>query len=125
MKNSIITLLSVTILITACSSIGTHQNNDLNAPPHDFKQIESSAIIHPQPNKNTPQSLVKFESQNSQYVPFTRAEETRGYGGNVSVIKINNRGRIPDYYIFPNQQPDSNVNNKQLNISAPTWQLHW
>jgi len=124
MKNSLVGLLIITGTISSCSSLMHTQDNGVQSPPHNIKQVESSTAIVPQFNKNTPHSLAKFESQ-TPYTPFNRIEETRSYGGSVSAIKVNNRGKIPDYYLLPNQQPDPSVNNRQLNITTPTWQLNW
>lgn len=122
MRKCFFWLLNSSVLF-ACSNTGNKPQYNIPAPPKNF-MVESN-VVSPQINKNTPHSLQNLKSQNPRYQPFSKIQEIRGNGGSVSEIRINNRGDIPNYYIYPNQQPDLNINNQQRNISTPTWQLNW
>lgn len=56
-----------------------------------------------------------------------RIQEGRSAGGTVSEIKVNNKGDIPDYYIYPSQQEQNSVVNTRpdMNVSTPNWQINW
>ena len=124
MKSSLlISRTSICLLIlVGCSNASKKTPADIPPPPQNLSKVESAT---PQINKNYPRSLQHFESQGSDYQPFSKVNEIRSNGGGVSEIKINNRGDLPSYYLYPNQQPEQNINNQQRNISTPTWQLNW
>ena len=119
-------LLSIVLL--GCTT--SHNPNNVPKPPQDLTNtatMTTRSSVAPAPNKVIASGTVysSESSQNSPPTPFPRIEEQRGNGGAVTSIKINNRGNIPNYYIYPNQQPNQNVNDPQRNISTPTWQLNW
>ena len=108
-----------------------HNPNNIPKPPQNINGNNAISVtkpvVTPAPNKVIASSPIysNESSQNDTTVPFKRIEEQRGNGGAVTSIKINNKGNIPNYYIYPNQQPNQNVNDPQRNISSPTWQLSW
>ena len=136
MKKMLLYLMIFGIIGSGCSNLdnnsanNTHANN-ANVNTHEIhspqqpKMVNKNAEVVPQINTNTARSLKKFEDIKVTDSKFSKVEEIRGAGGGISELKINNRGELPSYYIYPTSQPDLNINNQQRNISSPTWQISW
>ncbi|MFN8770972.1 MAG: hypothetical protein ACK5Z5_00510 [Neisseriaceae bacterium] len=126
-KNIIIIGFCVVFATTRCSNIHETSNN-IAKPPQSFEALKKIKTAQPVRNK-TSYNLIKAESQamyrNESDGIFKKFEERKIYGGTVTEIKINNRGNLPSYYLYPNQPQNQNINNQQLNISTPTWQISW
>ncbi len=126
------------MLISLCSGLNSisgcttaHHQQGIPKPPTNLNSSTndmSATTINPAPNKKTVSSLDVNSNEsirNNGYVPFTKIEEAKANGGVVTEIKVNNRGDVPDYYLYPNQQQNLNINNPQKSISTPTWQFNW
>lgn len=127
--NLLLACISISFITIGVSCTTTNPRNIPTPPNMVVKNPvninESSSI--PVANKK-PKSSITTKStarQNNRYEPLTTIEEGRNNGGIVTQIKVNNRGDIPDYYIYPTQQHNLNINNPQRNMAPPTWQLNW
>jgi hypothetical protein len=111
--NLLLACISISFITIGVSCTTTNPRNIPTPPNMVVKNPESSI---------TTKSTAR---QNNRYEPLTTIEEGRNNGGIVTQIKVNNRGDIPDYYIYPTQQYNLNINNPQRNMVPPTWQLNW
>ncbi len=113
--------------MSGCSNLNNnaHAKNNSTNSPQKPTVVNKNAEVVPQINTNNSRSLRNFEDIKVTNSKFSKVEEVRGAGGSVSELKINNRGELPSYYIYPTPQPDLNINNQQRNISSPTWQISW
>jgi hypothetical protein len=124
------TLLIGIFIISITNSCTTSKLQNIPTPPHNIATKDSISITN---NFSTIPMQKQIESstntsqvnQNNLYIPITTIKEQRMNGGFVTQIKIDNRGKIPDYYIYPTGQQNLNINNPQRNMATPTWQLSW
>ena len=128
MNNLYIKPLLLCVILLGCTT--SHSPNNIPKPPqtlNNTKGVSVAPVVPIAPNKVIASGTTSVqESQpNDTNVPMSRIQEQRANGGAITSIKVNNRGNIPNYYIYPNQQQNQNVNDPQRNISAPTWQFSW
>lgn len=120
-----IKFLVICLAINACSMMGS-SNPSASVPPPPSNSNSPAAIILPQPGN--PKNPVISESaaliaNESQPTKFKQIKENRAPGGEVSKVTIDNPGKVPDYYLTPAQQSDTNNNPDKL--STPSWQWSW
>lgn len=119
-------ILSFT-LITSCAWFGNDTLSSsqaqymIPAPPQKMSSSDVAKIENQlgeiESNAKTNKPTAPADSVSSQ-----RIQEDRNSGA-VTEIKVQNRGNLPDYYIYPSKQQNLNINNQ--NVSTPTWQINW
>lgn len=127
-KFNLIGLISFGLSSIIGCTTANHRQNDIPKPPQNLNASTNdtqTTHLSPAPNKRSPSGSISSAESTNSYVPFTRVEEQKSSGGVVTEIKVNNRGDVPDYYLYPNQRQDLNINNPQKGISTPTWQFNW
>lgn len=128
-------MAAVLALLNGCSLFGSGASADeapIVSPPKKVGSNDLTTVVNITPaelnskNHNVPTTSKKAVSSSS-VVSEPRIQEERKNGGVVSEIKVNNKGDVPDYYIYPSQQQqDSVVNNRpDMNVSTPNWQINW
>ena len=111
------------LLLNGCGTLGKNKQF--------VQSVDSSYSVINVPNTVYEPSKQNFKnklevtggdtSQGGNLSKPPRIQEKREIGGNVSEIKVNNGGIIPNYYIYPPQQ-NSNPENK---VSTANWQIRW
>jgi hypothetical protein len=125
-------LCLASLALTGCSLFGYNESPTIPTiplPPQRLNASDVGAIPNTKVNASAPGKGVMPASGGQQPSDGNepRIQEQRSSGGTVSEIKVNNRGNIPDYYIYPGSpNPTSpNPGNSNQNIATPTWQINW
>lgn len=125
--NSRFLFIGLCLGLSGCGIFGYDGGGDgAKAIPVPPEKVDTSNTINvPQPIKADASGTKKQAKQISATVPrpTTRIQEQRN-NGVVTEIKVNNRGNIPDYYIYPEAPRPSN-DNMPNKVSPPTWQINW
>ena len=131
MRNYLL-LLTIGICFNLYSCSNTKKSNMPNIPPPpqninithnniDIDDVEESATTHVKMTTESKNTTEITHESNQQ-----RIEEDRGLGGSVSQIKVDNKGKIPSYYIYPPLQQDLNLNSApNKSVATPSWQINW
>ncbi|MEN9947157.1 MAG: hypothetical protein RLZZ293_1543 [Pseudomonadota bacterium] len=126
-------IINSTLLVSCASWWGSGRQADENIPlpPKNLTNNanNSPAIILPQPS-NMKQPNISESNANlaneSQITRNKRFTEQRSNGGVVNKVIVNNpQHGLPDYYLAPNLQQQTDTNNNPDKLSPATWQWSW
>ena len=109
----LMSILGLTVLIMSCSTTGGNDEIPMiPAPPQSLNNAPNTITIiddEASAPATITQNKLKTESEVAEN-KHPRIEEDRGAGGTVNQIKVENKGSIPTYYIYPPLQQDLNLN---------------
>jgi hypothetical protein len=126
-KEIIIAGALMIVSLAGCSLFGSSSPPSIPQPPVNLDS-NNQPLILPQIGNSTQQNIAEStaaKQQESQPSPFKTITENRGPGGTVTKITVDNPGRMPDYYLTPNIQQQTDTNNNPDKLSTPNWQWSW
>lgn len=110
-------------LIASCGVFGNNNIPTIPLPPQKTNASDAAKVNNAKPKTNASQTV---QQMGGSTTPPPRIQEDRSTGGTVDQIKVNNPGDIPDYYIYPSQGQNLNINNQpDKNLATPSWQISW
>lgn len=127
-KHTLLLVAVAGFALGGCSLFGKSSPPTVPQPPQALNQANPNLVL-PQIGSDGAQTISESAAarQNeSQPTKFKTITEDRGPGGTVNRITVDNpQGSLPDYYLTPNIEQQTNTNNNPDKISPPTWQWSW
>jgi hypothetical protein len=108
--------LTLYCLIISCTTLAPTPNNKI-APLAPADASAPAPQIKP---------ALAAPASTSESSVFSRKQyiENRGAGGVVNKITVDQSGTVPNYVIYPNNQP-YDTNNNPDPIATPRWEFKW
>ena len=119
--------VGVVLILEGCSVFGKAPPPSVPQPPTSINNPNSNLVL-PQIGNINQQSVaesVAAVQNESQPAHFKQITENRGPGGTVNKISVDNPGNVPDYYLAPTLQQQTDTNNNPDKLSTPNWQWSW
>ena len=116
------TLVILTLIIIGCSVFDNTPINYPTIPLPPQKTNASDAIMPVNLGKVKDITTSKTVRANKD----KRTIEEDRSNGQVTQIKVDNGNSMPDYYMYPSQQQNLNINSTpDKDLSTPSWQINW